>query len=149
MSKGTGYEPVRHSLLPAETVRHILRPPRPSVIFGFRRNYPSYLASAETVHDVLLPVQIVVLYIWLSSSPSALFCFLPRLSAGREHNQADSFDRKPFLRTVVSARGKRSRTVSAKAKYDGQSRQDANICRMVYILWKASSSHCRVYTEQK
>ena len=36
--------------------------------------------------------------------------------------------------TVVSAGSKRSRTVSAEAKYDGQSLQEAKISGLVYTL---------------
>ena len=34
-------------------------------IFASCREYPSYLASAETVHDLLLPVETVVHGKWL------------------------------------------------------------------------------------
>ena len=39
-----------------------------------------------------------------------------------------------FSWTVVSAGSRRSRTVSAEAKYDGQSLQEANISGLVYTL---------------
>ena len=58
----------------------------------------------------------------------------PRDSASWKHNHADSLSSKPFLRTVVSTVSKRSRPVSAEAKFDGQSQQEANLGELVYTL---------------
>ena len=60
---------------------------------------------------------------------------LPAEALGRKQSHADSLGRKPFSRTVVSAGSKSSRTVSAEAKYDGQSLQEAKIGGIDYTLW--------------
>ena len=59
---------------------------------------------------------------------------LPAETLGRKQNNVNSLSRKPFLWMVVSAGSKRSLTVSAEAKYDGQSLQEAKICGHVYTL---------------
>ena len=46
----------------------------------------------------------------------------------RKQNHADSLRRKPFLLTVVLEGSKRSKTVLAEAKYDGQSEQEVKTC---------------------
>ena len=73
--------------------------------------------------------------------------YLPAESLDRKQNHMDSLCRKPFFvegslgrkREItswkgVSAGSKRSRTVSAEAKLDGQSLQEANISERVYTL---------------
>ena len=78
---------------------------------NFCRDCPSYLASAETVRDLLLPVETTGHKKWL---PAETVCEITRtVSAGI------------YLPRTVSAGSKRSRTVSAEAKYDGQSLQEA------------------------
>ena len=59
---------------------------------------------------------------------------MPRLSAGSRITRT-VFAGSQFSWTVVSAGSKRSRTVSAEAKYDGQSLQEAKICGLVYTLY--------------
>ena len=61
---------------------------------------------------------------------------LPAESLGRKQNHTDSLCRKPFFvdGTCSLGMGKKSRTVSAEAKYDGQSLQEAKISGLVYTL---------------
>ena len=60
------------------------------------------------------------------------------VSEGSHYFFADSsLRRKPFffLQTAVLERSKRSQTVSAEAKYDGQSQHEAKVGGLVYTLW--------------
>ena len=68
---------------------------------------------------------------------------LPVKTLSRKQNHADSLQRKPFLLTVVLEGSKRSQTVSAEAKYDGQSEQEEKTGRLVYTL--SSSMVCHIY----
>ena len=56
-------------------------------------------------------------------------------SLGRKQNHTDNLCRKPFFVDGSPAGSKRSRTVSAEAKYDGQSLHEAKISVPVYTLW--------------
>ena len=75
------------------------------------RDCPSYLASAETVRDFLLPTETTVQEKWLPAETG-------RVSLGRKLNHTDSLCRKLFTEHNSLDR---SRKVSAEAKYDGQS----------------------------
>ena len=110
----TGYKRVRQFTLPAETVRHIWLPPRLSAISYFLQRL---LCSVNRFLQRL----------------SVRFSFLPRVSAGSRITRIVSAGSN-FSWTVVSSGSKRSRTVSAKAKYDGQSLQEARISGLVYTL---------------
>ena len=55
-----------------------------------------------------------------------------KLPAESKQNHTDAGSNVSW--TVVSAGSKRSRTVSAEAKYDGQSLQEAKISGLVYTL---------------
>ena len=83
------------------------------------------MASAETVRDLLLPGETVVLNKWLPAETVRVIQ-PPAESLGRKQNHTDSLHRKPFLVDSVSAGSKRSWTVSAEAKYDGWSLQVAD-----------------------
>ena len=82
------------------------------------------MASAEAVHDLLLPAETTVHEKWLPAETVRVI-LLP----------AETLGRKLITRTVsagnylpsitVLAGSKRSRTVSGEAKYDGQSLQEA------------------------
>ena len=61
------------------------------LIFASCRDCPSYLASAETVRDVLLPAETVVL------AETVRVIQLPAESLGRKQNHTDSLCRKPFF----------------------------------------------------
>ena len=54
----------------------------------------------------------------------------------KSHGQSLQDD---FPSTTVSAGSKRSRTVSAEAKYDGQFLQEARIGGLVYTQWPGSA----------
>ena len=99
-------------LLPAETVLHILLPPRQSAISCF-------LSRPLSVKNGLLP------------SLSIRVCFLPRALAGSRITETVLAE-SHLSRTTVSAENKRLWTISAEAKYNGQSRQEAKICKPVY-----------------
>ena len=74
---------------------------------------------------------------------SVRFCFLPRVSAESRITQTVSAG-SHFSWTVVSAGSKRSRTVSADAKYDGQSLQEAKISRLDYTLCTTKQKFCHI-----
>ena len=112
------------------------------LIFASCRDCPSYLASPETVRDLLLPAETVVLGKWLPAETVRVIK-LPAESLGRKQNHTDSLCRSQFSWTVVSAGSRRSRTVSAEAKYDGQSLQEAKTSGLVYTLWGWSMVSCQ------
>ena len=58
-------------------------------------------------------------------------------------NYADSNSWKTFPRTVVLAGDKRSRTISAGAKYDRQSPQEAKTCGLP--RWYVGMPVCHIY----
>ena len=70
------------------------------------------MTSVQTVHVIVLPAE----------------------TLGRKHTHAKVSPGNQVSQTAVSAGGKTSRTVSAAAKYDGQSRQGAKIGGLVYTL---------------
>ena len=120
----TGYKLICRCSLPVETVRHILLPPR--------------LSSSSCFLPRLLYIN------GFLSSLSAYFCFLPRvcprdsascrrLSAGISIMRTVSAG-SHYARTVGSKGSKRSRTVSAAVKCDGQSQQEAKIDGLFCIL---------------
>ena len=66
------------------------------VSFASCRDCPSYLASAETVRELLLPAGTTVLEKWLPAE-TVRVTLLPAESLGRKQNHADSLCRKPFI----------------------------------------------------
>ena len=97
-------------------------------MFASCRDCPSYKASAETVRD-LVSCRDYVHEKWLPAETVRVI-LLPAETAGSY-----------LPGTTVSAGSKRSRTVSAEAKYDGQSLQEAKIGGLVYTL---GSIHTKV-----
>ena len=105
------------------------------LIFASCRDCLSYLASAETVRDHLLPAETCApstkngflqrLSVW--------FCFLPRLSAGSRITQTVSAG-SYLPSTTDSAGNKRLPTVSVEAKYDRQSWRKPNMTDS--LCWK-------------
>ena len=67
------------------------------LIFASCRDCPSYLASAQTVHDLLLPAETTVHEKWL---PAETVCviLLPAETLGRKLNHTDSLCRKLFTK---------------------------------------------------
>ena len=64
-------------------------------IFASCWDCPSYLASAETVCDLLLLAETTVCEKWLPAE--TVHEFLPAESLGREQDLADRFGRTPFI----------------------------------------------------
>ena len=64
-------------------------------IFASCRDCPSYLTSAETVLDLLLPAETVVLREIAPCTDCP--CDLASCSLGRKQNHMDSLCRKPFF----------------------------------------------------
>ena len=89
------------------------------------------MASAETVRDLLLPVETTVHEKWFPAETVRVI--LRRLSAGSRITRTVSAG-SYLPSTTVSAGSKRSRTVSAEAKYDGESLQEAKISGLLYTL---------------
>ena len=58
-----------------------------------------------------------------------------RESRQEAESHGQSLQEAIFLWTVVLAGSKRLQTVSAEAKYDGQSLQEAKLSGLVYTLW--------------
>ena len=101
-----------------------------------------FTTGYKQVHQFSLPAE-TVRHIWLLQRLSAISCFLPRLfclensflqrlSAGSRITQTVTAG-SHFLWMEVSAGGKRSWTVVAKAKYDRQSLQEAKISGLIFI----------------
>ena len=65
------------------------------LIFASCRDCPSYLASAETVCDLLLPAETTVHEKWLPAE-TARVILLPAKSLSRKLNHTDSHCRKLF-----------------------------------------------------
>ena len=103
------------------------------LIFASCRDCPSYLASAETVRDLLLPVETTVHEKWRPAETVRVI-LLPAEILDRKQNHTDSLCRNLLPSTTVLAGSKRSRTVSAEAKNDGQSQQEAKSSGLVYTL---------------
>ena len=82
-----------------------------------------------TVRDLLLPAETTVHEKWLPEETVRVILLLAE-TLGRKLISAGSY----FPSTTVSAGSKRSRTVSAEVKYDGQSLQDAKIDGHVYTV---------------
>ena len=85
---------------------------------GFLFDCTSYLASAETVRELLLPAGTTVLEKWL---PAETVCvtLLPAESSRQEaESRGQSLQEAIFHVKEVSAGSKRSRTVSAEVKCD-------------------------------
>ena len=135
----TGYKRVRQFTHPAETVCHIWLPPRLSAISCF---LPRLFCLVNSFLQRL----------------SVWFSFLPRVLAGSRITRTVSVGVSAgsritrtvsagshFSWMVVSAGSKRSPTVSAEAKYEGQSLWEAKISGLVYILWL---SYCGSSLEQ-
>ena len=59
------------------------------LIFASCRDCPSYLASAETVRDLLIPAETIVLDKWLPAETVRV--------SDRKQNYTDSLCRKPFF----------------------------------------------------
>ena len=62
----------------------------------FRRDCLSYLAFAETVRDLLLPTETVVLGKWLPPE-TVRAILLPVDTLGRKQNHTDSLCKKPYF----------------------------------------------------
>ena len=103
------------------------------LIFASYRDCPSYLASAETVRDLLLPAETTVHEKWLPADTVHVI-LLPAETFGRRLNHTDSLCRKLFIKYNGLDRKQDIATVSAEAKYDGQSLQEAKISGLVYTL---------------
>ena len=95
---------------------------RLSVIFGFHRDCPRSLASCRDCCA------------WEIASCRDCPCVLASCRDPRQEAESheQSLQEAIFSWTVVSAGSKRSRTVSAEAKYDGQSLQEAKVSGLVY-----------------
>ena len=65
------------------------------LILASCRDCASYLASAETVHDLLLPAETTVHEKWLPAETVRVI-LLPAETLGRKLNHMDSFYRKLF-----------------------------------------------------
>ena len=83
------------------------------LIFASCRDCPSYLASAETVRNLLLPAETTVHEKWLPAETVRVIL----LPAETRTVSAGSY----LPSTSVSAGSRSSRTVSAEAKHDGKS----------------------------
>ena len=86
-------------------------------VFASCRDCLSYLASTETVRDLLLRSKTTIRKRMASNQDCS-----GDFASCRKHTHTDRHGRKPFI--TYSSRGrnkKRWRTVSAEAKYDGQS----------------------------
>ena len=84
----------------------------------------SYLASAETVRDLLLPAETTVHEKWLPAETVRVI-LLPAETLGRKLNHTDSLFAGSYLPcTKVKAESKRSRPVSAEVKNVGLSLQE-------------------------
>ena len=90
------------------------------LIYASCRDCPSYLASAETVHDLLLPAETTVHKKWLLAETVRVI-LLPAKTLGRKLNHMDSLCRK--LITKHNSLGRKQEI--AEAKYNGQSLQEA------------------------
>ena len=122
-------------ILKIDEVSHRVKTNPP--IFASCRECPPYLASAETIRNVLLVFFLRLPFAENGFLPrqSASLCFLPRLS--EESRITRKVSTGIYLACIaVSAGKKRSRTVSveAKYKYDRQSRQEAKTGGLVYNL---------------
>ena len=87
-------------------------------------NESANLAFAETVLNLLLPAETTVHEKWLPAETVRVF-LLPAETLGRKLNHTDSLCRKLFTKHNIPAGSKKSRTVSAEAKYGGQFMQEA------------------------
>ena len=104
-----------------------------SANFASCRDCPSYLASAETVRDRLLPTETVIHHNMLPAETVRVI-LLPAETLGRKLSHTDSPCRKLLTENNSLGRkqeiadslggSQRSRTVSAEAKCDGQSLQE-------------------------
>ena len=93
-----------------------------SVIFGFRRDCPRFLASCRDCCA------------WKIASYRDCPCDLASCRAGSRITRTVSAGIH-FSWTVVTTGSKRSRTISADTKYDGEFLQEAKICGLVYTPW--------------
>ena len=66
------------------------------LIFACCRDSPSYVAYAETIHDLLLPAENVVPNKWLPAETVRVIQ-PPAKTLGRKQNHMDSLCRKPFF----------------------------------------------------
>ena len=103
------------------------------LIFASCRDCPSYLASAETVRDLLLPAETTGHEKWLPAETVHVI-LLPAETLGRKLNHMDSLCRKLLTKHNSLGRKQEIATVSADAKYDGQSLQEAKISGLVFTL---------------
>ena len=104
------------------------------LIFPSCRDCPSYLVSAETVRDLLLPADTTVHEKWLPAetvhvtllpAETVHVTLLPAETLGRTLITWIVSTGSYLLSTKVSAGSKTLRTVSAETKYNGQSLQEA------------------------
>ncbi|MEW8548802.1 MAG: hypothetical protein AB2693_35330 [Candidatus Thiodiazotropha sp.] len=98
------------------------------------RDSPPYLVSVETVREFLLPAETTAHDEWLPVETVRVI-LLPAETLDRKQNHTSTISAgSHFTRTVVSAGSKSSRTVSAEAKIDGESLQEAKFGGLVYTL---------------
>ena len=94
-----------------------------------------FLPPTQTVrHFFFAPPRQPATYCFLWRLWSILNGFLPRLREAGSRITRTASVRSHFSRLLVSEESKRSRTDSAEATYDGQSRQKAKTGRLVYNL---------------
>ena len=126
-SMHTGYNRFRQFSLPAETVHHIWLPPRLSSTLASCRDYCP-------VRELLLPAETTVLEEWLPAETVRVTasCWESRQEA---ESCWQSLQEAIYRCTEVPTGSKSSRTVSAEARYDVQSLQEAKIGGIDYTLW--------------
>ena len=100
-------------------------------MFASCRDYPSYLASANTVRNLLLPAETVVLGKQLPAESVHVVSLLAE-TLSRKQNHTDSLCRKPFF--VDGSIGRKQEITDSlyEAKYDGPSLQETKISGPVY-----------------
>ena len=93
------------------------------------------MASAKTIRNLLLPVETVV-HDKLLLAKSVCVILFSAEAGGR----ITCLGRKPFFEDDSLGRSTRLRTVSAEAKYDTQSLQEAKLDGLLYSICVAFSS---------
>ena len=104
-----------------------------SADFGFLQRLLSYLASAETVCDLLLPAETPIHEKWLVAETVHVI-LLPAETLSRKLSHMDSLSRKLFTEHSSLGRKQEITDISTETKYDGQSLQKAKISRLIYTL---------------
>lgn len=103
-----------------------------SANFRFLQRRSSYLASTETVRDLLVPTGITVIEKWLPAETVSV-TLLPTESISRKQNNAVSAGSHSSC-TTLSAGSKRSLPVSTEDKYDGLSLQEVAYTNIILFL---------------